>query len=47
MIMIEMKQLLRLTDLPQGNNPFASTTQNVPVSMNDLFSEEWFVRTRI
>ena len=34
---------ITLTDLPQGNNPFASTTKNVPVSMDDLFSEEWFV----
>tara|TARA_R100000742_G_C4278904_1_gene102380 strand:- start:2363 stop:4231 length:1869 start_codon:yes stop_codon:yes gene_type:complete len=34
---------ITLTDLPQGNNPFASTTKNVSVSMNDLFSEDWFV----
>ena len=34
---------ITLTDLPVGGNPFASTTQNVPVSMNDLFSEDWFI----
>ena len=34
---------LTLTDIPKGNNPFATTTKNVPASMQDIFSEDWFV----
>jgi len=34
---------ITLTDLPKGNNPFASTTKEVSASMDDLFNEEWFV----
>lgn len=32
-----------LTDIPQGKNPFAATEKNAPVSMDDLFDEDWFV----
>ena len=34
---------LTLTDIPKGNNPFGTTTKNVPASMQDIFSEDWFV----